>query len=362
MPLGRVGTYAGVQAAVRTLYADLLSEETMLEMVKAPDYDALLTRLSETVYAPLLKLDRKLLTPRRTAYQIRRRLAQVYPKLIRLTPDPGRELVLGLWRLFDVANLKAALRGIEYGAGWEQVRYLLFPMEANTSVTPGILQAMVKTGSIPAALPLLKQTPYYQTLQHALSRYQKENSLFPLEAALDLDYRLDLWNTIESLPEPDRKSGLRLLGTVLDLDNLLWAIRYRVYHHLSAQEIVNYTIAQGYRLRKQHILTIAQGGDIAAVVAEAYPQLVLPEGLADPSGKALETLELTMQRYIVLLCRQTFLGQPFHLGLPLAYLLLCEHEINDLTAVIEAKAAHFPQNMLGRVLHTITPPQEEAWG
>ena len=354
--------YARVQATVRALHADLLSEATLMEMVKAADYDALLTMLSDTVYGPYLELEHQLLTPRRAAYQIRRHLADVYRKSIGVTPNPGRQLILGLWRLFDVANLKAALRGVEHGASWDQVRYLLFPMESNTSVTPAIMQQMVQAGSIPAALSLLKGTPYHAALAHAQNRYVKENSLFPLEVALDLDYRRSLWNSIFSLQGKDREEGLRILGTALDLDNLLWAIRYRVYHHLSPQEIVNYTVAQGYRLRDRHILAIARGDAIAEVVTDVYPAIDLPEGLSDASGVALDTLEHNFQRYIVRLCRRAFLGDPFHLGLPLAYLLLCEHEINDLTAVIEAKAAHFPEKMLGLVMDTITLSPEEAWG
>jgi vacuolar-type H+-ATPase subunit C/Vma6 len=34
-----------------------------------------------------------------------------------------------------------------------------------------------------------------------------------------------------------------------------------------------------------------------------------------------------------------FVGDPFHIGLPLAYLVLSDLEIQDLTVLIEAKSA-----------------------
>jgi vacuolar-type H+-ATPase subunit C/Vma6 len=34
-----------------------------------------------------------------------------------------------------------------------------------------------------------------------------------------------------------------------------------------------------------------------------------------------------------------FLGNPFHVGLPLAYLVLHDLEVQDLTTLLEAKAA-----------------------
>ncbi|MGC9397853.1 MAG: V0D/AC39 family V-type ATPase subunit [Anaerolineae bacterium] len=353
MALGSVTTYAMVQATVRALYGELLSEATLQEMVAATDYGALLTLLSDTVYGPYLELERQLLTPRRAAYQLRKRLAAVYKKLIDITPEPGRRLILGLWRLFEVDNLKATLRGIEHDASWDHVRYLLFPMHAYTSITPQLMRQMVEADDIPAALSYLERTPYYDLLSHAVDRYRQEANLFPLEVTLDLDYRRNLWKQIFALRGKDREESRRILGTVLDLDNLLWAIRYRVYHHLSPQEIVNYTLSEGYRLRNEHILSIANGEDISAVVAEVYPEIEVPDDLSKSTGAALETLEYNFQRYIVRLCRRTFLGDPFHLGLPLAYLLLSEHEIKNLTAIIEAKAAHLPPALLGRVLDII---------
>ena len=34
----------------------------------------------------------------------------------------------------------------------------------------------------------------------------------------------------------DHEQALRTVGISLDVDNLLWAIRYRVYHQLSSQD------------------------------------------------------------------------------------------------------------------------------
>jgi len=43
-------------------------------------------------------------------------LGVIYGKLIRFTPEPGRDLILELWRLYEIDNLKAVLRGIASGA------------------------------------------------------------------------------------------------------------------------------------------------------------------------------------------------------------------------------------------------------
>jgi vacuolar-type H+-ATPase subunit C/Vma6 len=42
-------------------------------------------------------------------------------------------------------------------------------------------------------------------------------------------------------------------------------------------------------------------------------------------------------------CLAAFIGNPFHIGLPLAFLVLSNLEIQDLTVLIEAKASGMPE-------------------
>ncbi len=348
-----VSAYAQVQATVRALYSTLLAPDTWLALIHARDFDTVLTLLSKTVYGPHLRLERRLLTPRRSEYQIRWHLAAMYEKLIRLTPEPGSDLLTQLWRLYEVDNLKATLRGIEAGASWDQVLHLLSPGEAYLSLSFEEMRAMVRMGDIASAIRRIRHTPYYETLIHALERYAAEQNLFPLEVALDLDYRRGLWESIARLKGQDRAEALELVGTVLDMDNLLWAIRYRVYHHLSKEEIINYTLHLGYRVHDDDIQAIAAGEDIATVVQRIYPEIAelkqLPKNLdmaeeprfASPRApdRRLRELERVLESHIADLCRARFRRTPFHIGLPLAYLLLLEYEIIDLTMLIEAKVS-----------------------
>jgi len=348
----RVATYSLVHATVRALYSDMLSRETWDALYQAQDLDVLLDVLSKTVYGPYLEIPRQALTPRRADYQIRWHLADVYEKLVRLTAEPGRQLLLQLWRLYEVDNLKATLRGIETGASWDQVRHLLFPMTKHITLTTLDMERMIQSGDMARAIGQIRHTPYYDTLVHALERYKAEKNLFPLEVALDLDYRRGLWHSIDELEGLDHEQALRLVGTVLDTDNLLWAIRYRVYHHLSEQEIINYTLPLGYQVHDEDIRAIAAGADITQVVKRIYPTIDDLGRLSDQPSEGLLALEHALERHIVTLCRATFMGNPFHIGIPVAYLLLNEQEIRDLTTLIEAKASRLASEMLESLLVT----------
>ena len=198
---------------------------------------------------------------------------------------------------------------------------------------------MMEVGTVEAAIAQLAGTPYYDTLSHALKRYIEEQSLFPLEVALDLDYWRTLWLNTNRLPGQDRTQALRIVGPWVDMNNLMWAMRYRVYHHLSEEEIINYTLPFGYRIRDEDIRAIAAGADITRIVMRLYPgSRNVDELLQDPEH-GLPKLELQLQRYIVQKLNAVFTGYPFHIGLPLAFLVLNELELQDLTVLIEAKAS-----------------------
>lgn len=347
MSIRSVSAYSLIQATVRARHSMMLMPETWTTLLQADDYDAVLNILSRTVYGPYLQLDRQVLTPRRAVYQIHWHLVAGYEKLIELAPEPGRQLLLQIWRAYEVDNLKAILRGVENGASWSRVRYLLAPMIGQAVLSTDDMEAMIQSGSMARAIEQTRNTPYYDPLIHAIERYEVEQNLFPLEVALDLDYRRALWATIDVLQGSDHEQALRLVGTMLDTDNLLWAIRYRVYHSLSEQEIINYTLPLGYEVHDDDIRAIARGADIAEVVARIYGGV---EGLSHLSfadaRAALIMLERTLARLLVSRCRETFRGDPFSIGLPVAFLLLNEQEIRNLTSIIEAKTSRLSRDVL----------------
>jgi V/A-type H+-transporting ATPase subunit C len=322
------------------MYSSLLTAEEWVRLCEAADLNGLVEALKGTVYGPYLAdLEERNLTPRRAVYEVKRHLADVYTTVVRAVPAEVRPLVTQLYRSFEVDNLKAILRGIVAGASWDQIRYVLFPYGPITVLSA---QAMAESGNVTTAVELLRGTPYYETLSYAMTRYTAEQSLFPLEVALDLAYWRQLRREVMRLAGDDRTQALKIIGSLLDTTNLMWAIRYRVYHHLSEEEVINYTLPFGYRVRDEDIRAIAAGADIAQVVERVFLDLQDVDTLLHDPHTGLPMLELQLQRHVVERCRAAFSGYPFHVGIPLAFLVLNEMEIQDLTVLIEAKSAHMP--------------------
>ncbi len=339
-----VSGYAAINARVRAMYSTLLSSHELAALSEAEDFPGLIGLLKHSAYSPYLEsLSEKELTPRRVLFQIKGRLADAYNSVIHMAPEGARPVLIQLYRSFEVGNLKAILRAIVTGPGrdeegslWEQVRDVLFPM-GSISVLPA--QAMVEAGNVAAAVELLQGTRYEETLSFAMKRYSAEQNLFPLEVALDLNYWRQLWSEARRLSGLDRDYAQRIIGSLLDMNNLMWAIRYRIYHRLSEEELINYTLPFGYRVRDEDVRAIAAGTDIAAVVQRVYPDLTDVNSLLEEPLSGLSQLEARLKRHVVEQCLAAFAGNPFHVGVPLAFLVLTDVEIQDLTVLIEAKAS-----------------------
>jgi V/A-type H+-transporting ATPase subunit C len=353
-----VSVFAGLHAHARAIYSEKLDAETRTRLSAAADLKAMIDILDGTAYGPhLRKVAEERLTARRMVYQLRGRIAEIYASILHWTPAPYRKVMEQVFRRYEIDNLKAVLRGVETGAGWNEVQFVLFPYGPE-SVLP--METMAESGDIRSAVEKLHGTPYYETLDHAMERYLAEGSLFPLEVSLDLQYWRTLWDGVRHLPAADRKPCLRLIGSRMDVNNLMWAVRYKVYYGLSEEEVINYTLPFGYRLPDEDLRRIAAGADIPEIMTRVFPEIGEMAPLLEDPRRGLPLVEARLGRRIAHECRAVLSGYPFHIGVPLAIAMLSEMETQDLTVLVEAKTLQTPPEAYRPYLLTEEEPSAVA--
>jgi V/A-type H+-transporting ATPase subunit C len=342
---GGVSSYAAISARVRSMYSGLLTPQDIARLSESPDFASLVIALKNTPYGQYLSgVKESELTPRRVVFAIKNRLSDSFYSVVQQAPEQTRPLVKQLYRYFEVGNLKAVLRSIQTVSSWssetqtwERVREVLFPFGTFTTIPA---QAMVESGNVTAAVDLLKGSHYEATMSFAMKRFSAEQNLFPLEVALDLDYWRALWSATQRLSGKDHEVGVKIIGSLLDMNNLMWVIRYKVYHKLSEEELINYTLPFGYRVKDDDVRAIASGADIASVVSRIYPNIQDVNTLLENPKTGLPKLEQQLKREVIKTCMAAFVGDPFHIGIPLAFLLLSDFEVQDLILLIEAKSSN----------------------
>ena len=331
-----VQAYALINARVRGMSSKLLDFNDWNRLDACNNLESLIGILRTTEYGTFLtSLKEGTLTTRRTAFEIRKRLTNASNTIINKAPEFAQPMLNQFFQINEVDNLKATLRGIQLGANWETIRYMLFPLEEYATLP---YQKMVETGNITDALGLLSGTRYRRVLAPANERYKQENSLFPIEVALDLDYWQETWNQVNALPQPDREIARGLVGLIIDKDNLTWAARYRTYHHLSESEIINYTLPFGNRVNDKVIHAVASGSDLVPILNKVFPELADTIEMSTLGSFDLALIETLIQRLILSKCSLAYTGVPFNIGVLLAFIIQLEYEVHDLTLLIEAKS------------------------
>ena len=344
---GGVSAYAAISARVRVKYSQLLTESELGSLGATADVASLTDGLRHTPYVSAIHslTDHQYRVPA-VIGALKRRQAEESWSVIQAAPGNSRRVLLQLHCRHEVNNLKAVLRGIAAAApldteesSRERTRKLLFPLGQHTLVPA---ELMFDAGNVASAIELLRGTPYYEVLSFAMKRYSSEQSLFPLEVALDLDYWRRLWQEARKLSGEDQAQALRVVGSLVDANNLMWAIRYRVYQHLTEEELINYTLPFGHRVHDSDIRAIAGGANIGSILGRLFPEMGDGSIFLSEPRSGLPRLELTLKRMVAVRCMGAFLGNPFHVGLPLAFLILHDLEIQDLIVLLEAKSTGMP--------------------
>ncbi|MCD6518790.1 MAG: V-type ATPase subunit [Anaerolineae bacterium] len=330
--------YAGANARVRGLYSRLLDKDVWRELLSAEDFNAALEILKNTHYERVIRAleQRGGITLEQLERYLWGEAASNCRKVMVFTGGGVRILLTVWWQHFELENLKALFRGLDQQMDPNVVNRFLIPLGTYSTLP---WEALLHERTVSGLIDRLRNTHYINPLRAAYPRYQRERSLFPIEVALDIRYYRDLARAIYRLTGSDRLDAKRVLGTRLDMLNILWAFRYRIYYNLSAEEIVNYTIWHAVRTDTQIIQEIALGADPRDILVRIWGEEAfdLSQLTGSDETRMLPKLELLLERFWRRLAQEALSGYPFKLGSLLGYLVLNELEVQDIVTLLEAK-------------------------
>ena len=150
-------------------------------------------------------------------------------------------------------------------------------------------------------------------------------------------------NHARNLADPEwqgRVSDERIFNSVMNGKGKMPAYAKK----LSEEEIINYTLPFGYRVQDSDLRAIAAGADAASVITRIYPKIADVGALLENPQTGLPKLEVQLKRQLMNQCLAAFVGSPFHIGIPLAFLVMSDLEVQDLIVLIEAKSSNLPDD------------------
>lgn len=337
--------YAAVYARIHSRLGRLLPDEVWEDLLAVSDLPEFMNRLEGTAYQDAVRSMRGERNDGAREIEmleraIRGHLARASRSPLPLMLGGPRDLLEWRWRRFEIDNLKTVLRAVEWDVDPQRARATLIPLGEASEVP---WRSLVEAESVPAVVESIADTFYGEILSPALARYRREGLLFILEVRLDLGYFRRLLELIGGLHGRDRKEAERFLGIMIDSQNLLWAFRYRIFYHLSPEEILTYSLHRGVRVDAMTIRSIAEGARVRDVIREVWngdlPGLQRLDGISD--ADALLEAEGIFNDYLFQEAQQTRKGYAMHLGIVLGYEVLLETEVHDLITIAEGRSANW---------------------
>ena len=334
----KIWRYAYGGAKVMALRSFLLSAEDYHYLLRSRNLEDLVGYLRTTAYGPTLsgwdwrRADAEAELSRR----LHGNLAQAFLKVRRGLKKRESRFLDHLVHRLEAENLKVVLRALHQHLDAVQAAGRLLPLEALSSLN---FPELLRQGTIPRLAEALAATIWGPPINRGLTRFVKENNLFPLEMSLDIFVSASIWQGLEELSRADRRIAAELLGTLADITNITWAGRFRDLYTFPGEETYQYLLEAGsFRspaARRDLAFAPNTGEMILRLPRQTYVELL--QGAQDRAE-----VEARLRQFWMATLEHSLARPPFQIGLPLTYLFCKELEIDNLITLFTGMVLNLP--------------------
>jgi len=274
--------------------------------------------------------------------------------LLRPLEGSARAILVHWSRKFELYNLKTLIRGKLKQLSFEQIKPYLYVLPELLSLPH---DRLLRTESIQELLRTLERSAFAGIALQARRVYEEKNEPFSLDAAIDRSYYTGMLRRIHQLEPVDRAALQRLVGTLIDQQNLIWLLRYRFSYQLSPTESYYLLIPFGRRLHRERLMQL--------VNMERFEQVIeaLPEGLQSGMASVRDLLgaERQLELESAVQARDCLRFSQSAVTRALAYLVLREMDLKKLYALVQGKALKLDETLIRTAIGNIRPGADQHW-
>lgn len=325
--------YAAVNTKVKALERNLLDDEEFDRIIESKNYlDAVRYLKDDTAYNNALsEYNIEDIHRGELEYILKKYYIKNFYKLSHYFSGDYKNLFNILFIRFEVEDLKNIFRGKFIGKDKEEIESL---MAYKSPLTQIDYDKLMNAKDIPEVVEALKDTKYYKHLNHVIDSITEEG-LFRIETTLDFVYFSSLRKLIKKLNKEDREIMSKFLGIYSDLLNVQWIFRGKKYYKITSEELLNYTIYDGYKLNVNTLKELCYSKDM-----DEFYRIIGTTNYKNvfAYGKKNEYLvERDILTYLKNLYLQYRKKHENNISVVIAYLELSLLQIRDIVSVIESK-------------------------
>src|SRR3972149_11245638 len=333
------GRYAELAAAVRSFKADLIRPSQVERIIESGSLSEIIGSLTGghftyTEGSDLNDVETYLIG----------RVVELSQRLAAYAPHDSRALIRLFSANYELSCVKEILRAI---ADQVEPEVALRHVVPAGKFTQERCKELIEAHNPNRVVDLIDDDALRH---HLIPKLTGERSAMGAVFAIDQYHYTKLWSATH-LPDPlDAQSARGLIGELIDHLNIMLAFRARLMG-LDARSASEFLIPVNYGLG--HSLTeLVERTNIQNLmrVLEKTPYAKAFEGPTISDGSAA-SVERALNRSHVRSCLNAFAGSPFNVGLALGLLILKNHELHVLSAIINRKANTIPmERVLGSLV------------
>lgn len=238
--------YPSINAKIKGMYAQNLSSDDLNELIRQKD-------LKSAVYFLKNELEiLKNIDDNSDRADVEKSLDLIFindvRKIFRLLSNKGKEFFMQFILKYEIRCIKSVLKRIIINSSLDNNLTNVDLWCKNIFLN---IKDITFVNTIEQFLEIISKRPYYKVIKNYLNEVDdiKNVSIFELESRLDKFY----FQTFYRYAKNQNTELASIVGTQIDLLNIIWIYRGKKYYNLSPEQLKMVMIDVSYKLSKKNI-------------------------------------------------------------------------------------------------------------
>jgi len=345
----KLSQYAFINAKLRAKISKIFTHEFYETLSKSKSLDEAVQLFTNTEYDSVIEVYNQTGNINSVELHLKQLEIQSMKGLEKHLNDDLLNLIKVFLYQFEIEQLKNILR-LWYDRAMrdrdisEQILFL-----DRTSIVHTLnIDGIITSESIQSVVENLRGTPYAEVIQKRLIDFENKKNLFPVEIALDHYFYELLFHELQNIKGNDYEIAQRLLGVQIDVQNINWILRFKEFYSMPIDEVLKYKIPYGFHVNDSQLKSAFEEKDLnqflGSLVRKKYSNLnslLMTE--SSQAHSKLILMERILDEILQFEIKHILMGDPFTIGILLAYFIIKQNEIKKIITVLNAVVYQIPE-------------------
>ena len=351
--MSSVDTYGFINAKMRARLGKMREEAVTEALLRAPTLVDAIAALRPTRYVALTRSYDQSGDIQAIELVLLKMEIALYREIAQYLDGAEGRFIAELLGKIEIDNLKNSIR-LWYSSIIHRrpIRHRSEYIFKEVILHPVDWTALINALSWDGVVQATENTPYRSILLQHTEDSLREDGLFQLESRLDRIWYEEIRKATSLLKKLDRQKALELLDQEIDLKNLLILVRYGWYHRLEQEELLSLLLPWGEVFESKEVHHYSETPKENRSARDLLSHFLPAEHRIGDSSAVEEVLrieELLAQNQKKAYQR-LLAGDPFTIGIALAYFFLNKEEFNRIKAILNGKYYGFDEGYIRGVI------------